>query len=117
MDLDNFLSMCEYIWVPIKAEKTVQPSTVINFLDIELDFVSRMACLPQVKSDKIQCDIQEMIDKTSVSLTDSQSLIGLLNSAGKVFTPGRPFLRSLIALTMGIQNPKGPIDLDPGSKG
>ena len=85
--------MYEYIVVPIKTEKTVQPSTVINFLDIKLDSVSRVACLPQVKSDQIQCDIQEMMDTTSFSLKDTQSLIGFLNSACQVITPGGPFLR------------------------
>ena len=80
-DLDNFLSMCAHIGVPNKAEKTVQPSTVINFLGIELDSMSRVACLPQVKLDKIQSTIRDMMNKTSVSLKDIQSLIGLLNFA------------------------------------
>ena len=111
-DLNNFLSMCKQIGVPIKAEKTVQPSNVILFLGIELDSVSKIARLPQAKLIKIQNAIENLMAKTSVSLKDIQSLIGLLNFACQVITPGRPFLRRLIALTMGIQNPKRPITLD-----
>ena len=111
-DLKHFLGMCERIGVPIKAEKTVQPSTVITFLGIELDSVSRVARLPQAKLNKIQRSIEVLMRKTTVSLKDVQSVIGLLNFACQVITPGRPFLRRLIALTMGIQNPRRPITLD-----
>jgi hypothetical protein len=33
----NFLSLCEKLGVPIKVEKTVQPSTVITIYGIEVD--------------------------------------------------------------------------------
>ena len=115
-DLNNFLSMCERIGVPIKSEKTVQPSTVITFLGIELDSVSKVARLPQVKLRKIESVIENILGKTYVSLRDIQSLIGLLNFACQVITPGRTFLRRLIALTKGIQNPKRPIILDQEAK-
>ena len=108
--------MCKQIGVPIKAEKTVQPSNVIIFLGIELDSVSKIAPLPQSKLIKIQNAIEDLMAKTSVSWKDIQSLIGLLNFACQVITPGRPFLRRLIALTMGIQNPKRPITLDQEAK-
>ena len=33
----SFLSLCEKLGVPIKVEKTVQPSTVITIYGIEVD--------------------------------------------------------------------------------
>ena len=63
-DLNNFLSMCEHIGVPIKAEKAVQSSNVIIFLGIELDSVSKIARLPQAKLIKIQNVIENLMAKT-----------------------------------------------------
>jgi hypothetical protein len=43
-DLKNFLSLCEYLGVPIAQEKTVGPRTTLTFAGIELDTI----CLKHV---------------------------------------------------------------------
>jgi hypothetical protein len=42
--LKNFLSLCEYLGVPIAQEKTVGPRTTLTFAGIELDTI----CLKHV---------------------------------------------------------------------
>ena len=46
-DLDKFLTLCSKLGVPIKVEKTVQPTTVITINGIELDSCNMECRLPQ----------------------------------------------------------------------
>ena len=48
--------------------------------------------------------IHSLHGKKKVTLKELQSLIGLLNFACSVVTPGRVFLRRLINLTIGIKH-------------
>ncbi len=48
-DLKNFLSLCEYLGVPIAPEKTVGPQTTLTFAGIELDTRLFEARLPADK--------------------------------------------------------------------
>jgi hypothetical protein len=52
-DLDKFLTLCSKLGVPIKAEKTVQPTTVITIYGIEVDSCNMECRLPQEKIDKV----------------------------------------------------------------
>ena len=52
--LRNFLSLCEYIGVPIASEKTVDPHTTLTFVGIELDTMMLEARLPADKILKAQ---------------------------------------------------------------
>ena len=46
-DLTSFLTFCKKVGIPIKAEKTVYPTTCNTFLGLELDSVEwRQDCLP-----------------------------------------------------------------------
>jgi len=48
--------------------------------------------------------IRNLLGRKEVTLKELQSLIGSLNFACSVLTPGRVFLRRLINLTIGIQH-------------
>ena len=52
-DLDKFLTLCSKLGVPIKAEKTVQPTTVITIYGIKVDSCNMECQLPQEKNDKV----------------------------------------------------------------
>jgi hypothetical protein len=52
--LDKFLTLCSKLGVPIKAEKTVQPTTVITIYGIEVDSCNMECRLPQEKIDKVK---------------------------------------------------------------
>lgn len=45
-DLHYFLQLCNRIGIPIKAEKTVYPTTVITIYGIEIDSNKMECCLP-----------------------------------------------------------------------
>ena len=61
--------------------------------------------MPKDKIEKcVQC-IASFLTRKKVTLKELQSLIGLLNFACSVVTPGRAFLGRLIDLTRGISQP------------
>ena len=104
-DLRRFQQMCAAIGVPLAPEKTVGPSTCLPFVGIELDTIRAEARLPPDKLAKCQRIIQELLQQQKATLKSVQSLVGLLNFTCQVVLPGRPFLRRLIDLTMGVQKP------------
>lgn len=91
--------------IPIKEAKTVLLCTLLTFLGIELDSVLMEKRLPKEKLEKIRALLSTYKNKTSVTLRELQSIVGLLNFACSVATPGRPFLRRLIDLSTGLTKP------------
>ena len=104
-DLSNFVSLCEYIGVPLAPEKTVGPDSVLQFAGIILDSVRMEARLPDDKLAKCRQLLTVFLARRSVCLKELQSLIGLLNFTCLVVVPGRAFLRRLIDLTKGVRKP------------
>jgi hypothetical protein len=100
-----FHVLAKQIGLPIKAEKTVYPTTKLTFLGLELDTLSYQIRLPQDKLDQLKSEIQKFTTKKSATLRELQSLIGMLNFACNVVPPGRTFLRRLINLTIGLKQP------------
>lgn len=91
--------------IPIKEAKTVLLCTLLTFLGIELDSVLMEKRLPKEKLEKIRALLSTYKNKTSVTLRELQSIVGLLSFACSVATPGRPFLRRLIDLSTGLTKP------------
>lgn len=50
-------------------------------------------------------EVLKLKSQKSATLKQLQSLIGMLNFACKVVPPGRPFLRRLLDLTVGLKKP------------
>ena len=101
--LHQFLTFCENVGVPMAPEKTEGPSPFLTFAGIELDCSMNEARLPQEKVEKCLLAIHSLLGRKKVTLKELQSLIGLLNFACSVVTPGRVFLRRLVNLTIGIK--------------
>ena len=74
-----FLSMCEYLGVPIAAEKTVSPSTILTSAGIELDTNTMETRLPADKILKTRSILSEFLCRRKETLQEVQSMIGLLN--------------------------------------
>ena len=55
--------------------------------------------------EKCLAAISLLLKRKKVILQDLQSFVGLLNFACSVVTPGRPFLRRLIDLTIRVRSP------------
>lgn len=103
--LQRFLHFCEDIGVPMASEKTEGSSPVLTFAGIELDCIRFEARLPQEKVDKCIKGIKNARGRNKITLRNLQSLIGSLNFACSVIVPGRVFLRRMINLTIGKNNP------------
>jgi hypothetical protein len=103
--LEKFLTMSKQIGLPIKADKTVFPTTTLTFLGLDLDSELMEIRLPLDKLGKLKDQLNHFKFKKKATLRELQSLIGLLNFACSVVPPGRAFLRRLIDLTIGLSKP------------
>ena len=100
--------------IPISVAKTEGPCKVIQFMGIILDSHTMEARLPEDKVQRITTALSEFRSKRSTTLQVLQSLIGTLNFACKVISPGRPFLQRMIRLTKGVKQPHHHIKLTTG---
>lgn len=114
--LSRFISLCNYLGVPIAPEKTVGPETELPFVGITLDSIRMEARLPEEKLEKCRMMLRAFYKRRKVTLRELQSLIGLLNFTCSVVLPGRAFLRRLIDLTRGIRRPHFKIRLNKHAK-
>ncbi len=64
--LKNFLSLCEYLGVPIAPEKTVGPETTLTFAGIELDTRLFEARLPADKIAKSKVLLSKFLQQLSL---------------------------------------------------
>ena len=111
MALKSFLHFADSVGLPIKQEKTVQPSTRVELHGILVDSVAMTLSVPPDKLQKALGLIDNMYHRKSVTLVKLQSLIGLLNFFVCAIPSGRPFLRRLYDLTMGHTFPKRHIQI------
>ena len=102
--LATFLELCSHINIPLKAEKTVQPTTCLKIYGIEVNSDEMITKLPSDKIEKIKTKLIQKENRRKVTLKEIQSLIGLLNFACGCIVPGRAFLRRLYDLTRGVTN-------------
>ncbi len=114
--LNLFIGLCHQLGIPIAPDKTFGPSTTLTFAGIELDSVKFEARLPRDKIAKCVDTINLFLKGKKVRLQELQSLIGLLNFATSVITPGIAFLRRLYDLTHGVKSPHHLIRLGSESK-
>ena len=110
--LASFHVLAKEINLPVKAEKTVLPTTTLTFMGLELDSLKFEIRLPEDKLQNLRETIEQFTRKRTATLRELQSLIGLLNFACTVVPPGRAFLRRIIDLTKGIQKPHHYRNLD-----
>ena len=103
--LQSFLNMCQDVGMPMAPEKTFSPATTMVFVGFEIDSVAEEVRLPEEKVRKCIEEIEQLKIKSKTTLRGLQSIIGLLNFACEVVIPGRPFLRRLIDLTIGVRFP------------
>lgn len=104
-NLDRFLALCKFVGVPMAPEKTFRPAKVMEFLGITIDLIRGELRLPVDKVEKCRTLCGELMGRSKTRLRELLSVIGLLNFATSVVIPGRPFLRRLQDLTIGIREP------------
>ena len=100
--------------IPIAPGKTFPTCTCLAFMGILLDSNKMEARLPVDKLTRLQAALGQWTNRKSASLQGLQSLIGTLQFACKVISPGRPLLLCIIHLTKGIKFPHWHIRLNSG---
>ena len=71
-DLSKFLSLCDYLGVPIAHEKNEGPVTTLQFAGITLDTINMEARLPEVKLQKCREVLTDFHKRRKVSLRELQ---------------------------------------------
>ena len=103
----NFTLMhksCEATGTPVEPEKSIGPTTVIDFLGIELDTEAMEIRLPAEKLARLVQSLNEWRGKKACRKRELLSIIGVLSHACKVIRPGKSFLRRLIDLSTKVSN-------------
>lgn len=97
-NMEQMLSVCRHLGVPIAPSKCEGPATVLVFLGFEIDTVRLIVRLPEGKLQRTQAMVAEWVDKKACKKRDLESLLGHLQHAATVVRPGRTFVRRLIEL-------------------
>ena len=100
--LQSFLTLAVSLNLPVKHQKTVQPSTCVMLHGIEVDTEAMSLRLPRDKLEEARDKVRAMMKRKKTILKDLQSLLGTLNFACRVVVPGRAFLRRMFDLTKGV---------------
>ncbi len=100
LSLDIFLKLCVEAQIPTAQLKTVGRQTSLVFLGVLLVAMCMMASLPKEKLITYRDHIEVVMKQKKIRLKELQSIIGQLQFATCVVTPGKAFLRRLINLTI-----------------
>lgn len=103
--LSKFMQMCEYFGVPLAGEKTVFPTTEIEFLGIKINSITMEFLLPENKIARSIHLLQVLLDSKKTTLRHLQSLLGLLVFTSRVIPMGRVFCKRLYKATCGKKIP------------
>ncbi|XP_034437355.1 LOW QUALITY PROTEIN: uncharacterized protein LOC117759380 [Hippoglossus hippoglossus] len=100
--------------VPLSEEKTIGPSTHLDFLGITLDSLLMQASLPQEKISRIRAAIKFRSTNAIITKRDLLSLLGHPNFAMRIIPHGHSFISRLIELAYSVQNLNDLVVLDEG---
>ncbi|XP_063055926.1 uncharacterized protein LOC134449746 [Engraulis encrasicolus] len=114
--LDTLKCVFTELGVPLSEEKTIGPSTTIEFLGIVLDTEKMQASLPLDKLDRIRTVIASFLSAPAVSKREMLSLLGHLNFAMRIIPQGRSFISRLLTLAHSVPNLSDTIPLDEGAR-
>ncbi len=84
--------------IPIAQEKTLGPTTSIEFLGINLDSVKFQVSLPKEKINRIILIATKLVNRRCCCKRELLSLLGHLNFAMRIIPQGRPFVSHLLIL-------------------
>lgn len=114
--LATFKTLARHIGLPLASHKTVEPTTNLTFLGIDINTISMTIHLPVQKTEKYLNNVRHILSATSVSLRDLRSLLGQLQHASTVVKVGRPFLRRLYDQMAGKCYPNDTVHLSSGCR-
>lgn len=110
------MSLAEELGVPLVNDKTEGPVTTMTYLGIKLDTLAQTSRLPTEKLVALEELIEQTLPLRKVTLRQIQSLLGHLNFACRVVSPGRPFCGRLGKLAAGLRLPHHRVRLSKAVK-
>lgn len=105
--LDSFLDLLKFLGFPISTQKTVEPSTSVEFLGLGLNSENLSFYVPESKRIKISDDITSFLAKSSHRVHRIQKLVGKLTFLCTTFLPGKALLAGLYRNLAGILSSNG----------
>lgn len=77
--MHTFQSMCVEMGIPLNQDKSVQPTTCLIFLGLEIDTIKMQIRIPREKVDELMNLLLFWVSKNKIKLSTLQSLVGKLN--------------------------------------
>lgn len=100
-----FEDVCKELGVPIAIEKSVNPTTIMVFLGLEIDTNEMSVRIPSHKIVELSSLIQIFLNRKKVSLRELQSLVGKLNFFGQAIRSSRAFIRRFYDAMTPLKKP------------
>lgn len=100
----EFLIVCKEFGVPLAEEKSVYPTSCLDFFGIQIDTVAMEFRLPIDKVLHIQKLLAFVMSRMKVHLKILQSLLGLLAFASRIMPMGRVFSKLLYRAISGCSS-------------
>ena len=98
-----FSTVCDELGVPLAAEKTIGPATVIIFLGLEIDTKEMVVKILMETMTETKEKLAFVLNSKKVILRTLQSMIGLLNFCARAIPPVRAFNRRFCDATCGVK--------------
>ena len=104
--LQQALTTCKLLGVPVAGHKIEGPATSLTFLGIQINSVDMTLSLAEEKLARIRALVSAWRSRQAATKRELQSLIGHLSHAAFVVLPGRTFLRHMIDLMKRAKLPQ-----------
>jgi len=102
-NMQKLCETCAELGVPVATAKTVDPTTCLTFLGMEVDTDRLELCLPQEKLQRVKQMVQEWMGCKAARRRELEPLLGLLQHVAKVVSPGKRFVRRIIQTLTGVR--------------
>lgn len=100
-----FEEVCAELGVPIAVEKSVNPTTTMVFLGLEIDTTEMSIRIPSHRVDELTSLLINLMLKSKINLRELQRLIGKLCFFSKAIRSSRAFLRRFYDVSSGLKKP------------
>lgn len=103
--MGTFQELCREMGVPLNNDKTVQPTTCLIFLGLEIDTVAMQIRIPQNKVKELVQLLSYWVSKKKILLSALQAIVGKLNFFGKAIPGSRAFNRRFYNAMINLDKP------------
>ena len=101
--LERTIEVCARLGLPTAPNKTVEPTTCLTFLGIEIDSISQELRLPPDKLSRLRAMLSRWLKKRNASKHELDVLLGHLNHAAATVRQGRLFTFNLKAMAKRLR--------------